>query len=181
MKSLKKYRLFVLNDEHKLRVYAPLAKEIGFNEHLVFMQLEFLASISTTEPKMGRLWTYQSIRDLQEKHFPFWSVATIYRAIQSLVKKGLIVTGNFNSKKYDRTVWYSIEWGTVASTLKSVRAQEIDTNETRSLQNETGFSQNETTIPATSSATSSAKGKRSFHPMKERTPEEIEAAIRRFM
>lgn len=65
-------RLFVLNDPHALRVNAALAMEIGLNESIVLLQLEFLISISDNV-REGRIWTYQSLSELQEAHFPFWS------------------------------------------------------------------------------------------------------------
>src|SRR5215213_1933292 len=102
MAPRRRERLFVLNDPHALRVSAALAMEIGLNESMVLLQLEFLISISDNIHD-GRVWTYQSLHDMRESFFPFWSKATIGRAIQALVARDLIIVGNFNRVGFDRT------------------------------------------------------------------------------
>ncbi len=96
-----------------LRINPTLAKEIGVNESIVLLQLEYLISISTTEPKDGNKWTYQSLSDLRENYFPFWSCSTINRAIKGLIEKNLIFVANFNKYKYDRTRWFAINYDEV--------------------------------------------------------------------
>jgi hypothetical protein len=98
---------FEPNNSAAPRLWPDLAKEIGLNESILLLQLEYWIRISTTDEREGRRWTYQSTRDIQA-FFPFWSVATIQRAIQSLVKKKLIHVGNFNKYKYDKTRWFAI-------------------------------------------------------------------------
>jgi len=87
-------------------VCPKLAVEIGFNESLLLLQLDFLIAISNHEQE-GQRWTYQSVTDIQ-KMFPFWSRATINRVIKSLENRGLINVSNFNRKKYDKTRWFAI-------------------------------------------------------------------------
>jgi hypothetical protein len=149
--------LLVLNDNHTLRLNRDLAKEIGRNQSIVFLQLDFLIAVSNHVID-GRRWTYQSITDLEES-FPFWKRSTINRAILSLVEQGLITVSNFNKAKYDKTRWFSINLEAVLK-LKSVSVKEESTLEIGSTQNETGSTQNEsrktqdgTTIPKTTSKT----------------------------
>ncbi len=147
-------RLFVLNDPTVLRIVPSLAAEIGLNESILLMQIDFLKSVSTAENHNGRPWTYQSIRDLQEEYFPFWSKDTINRAIASLQAKRLIRCGNFNKAAYDKTRWISINYGKCGR-LKSIQvAGGLSQNATRSTQNATRSTQIETTIPETSTETS---------------------------
>jgi len=147
---MNKLRLFTLNNPRAMVINSDLAVEIGFNESIVFLQLEFLIRNSTSEEHEGRKWTYQSLTDLKENYFPWWSKATIKRAIDHLVEMGLICVGNFNRYKYDRTQWYALCYQGIEA-LSSVKVGGDETcmlqNETRFLQNETQFSQNETTIP----------------------------------
>jgi hypothetical protein len=103
-----------------LRVNPALALEIGFTESLIFLQLEFLIAVSENV-KEGRRWTFQSVDDLH-KMLPWLSKATINRAIKSLEKKGLILVGNFNKYKYDRTRWFAINLEE-ARKLKSIRVK----------------------------------------------------------
>lgn len=140
-------KLIVLNEPYISRLSPALADEIGLNESIVFLQLEFMIAISSNE-RNGKRWTYQSLEDLR-KMFPFWSRETINRAIKSLHKKmGLIEIQNFNRHKYDRTRWFAINEANVAK-LKSIRPSGRHQFEPQSSQFETGSSPDETTIPNT--------------------------------
>ena len=91
-----------------LRVNTALAEEIGLNESVVLLQLEWWIRHSSNV-RDDRQWTYQSLTDMQEKAFPFWSTRTLNRAIKNLIVRGLIVEGNYNKHQYDRTRWFSLE------------------------------------------------------------------------
>ena len=152
----KRDRIFILNDPHALRISGELAQEIGLNESIVLLQVEFLISISDNE-RDGQRWTYQSIRDLQRNYFPWWSIATINRTIESLAEKRLLTVGNYNKAKYDRTRWLALNMDGIAE-LQSVRVfHALFQNETRSAQNETRSAQDETTIPETTTETTTDK------------------------
>ena len=56
----------------------------------------------------NRYWTYSSISTLQHSYFPFWSESQIRRAILSLLKQDVILRGNFNKIRYDKTSWYAL-------------------------------------------------------------------------
>jgi hypothetical protein len=99
-------RLFVLNDSHAPRLSPALATEIGLNESILFLQLEFLIAVKGVMQE-GRPWIRLSVREL-EQEFSFWSYSTINRAVQSLQTRGLITVENFNQAKYDKTRWFSI-------------------------------------------------------------------------
>jgi hypothetical protein len=177
MAARRRERLFVLNDPHALRVSAALAMEIGLNESMVLLQLEFLISISDNIHD-GRVWTYQSLNDMRENFFPFWSKATIGRAIQALVERNLVIVGNFNRAGFDRTPWYALNPDGLRA-LTSLRYETLTSQiETRTShagtsasQNETSTSQPGTTIPETTSETTPEKNgyKRPT------TPEELDA------
>lgn len=55
----------------------------------------------------GRYWTYASCRELQEQ-FPYMTTRQIQYALKKLIESGLILTGCFNAKGYDRTTWYTV-------------------------------------------------------------------------
>jgi len=161
-------RVFTLNEPNAPRLNPALAAEIGLNESILFLQLEFLIAICHHEYD-GKRWTYQSVTDL-ERIFPFWSRATINRTIHSLETHDLISVGNFNKAKYDRTRWFAMNMERAAK-LKSLRVAACDTrsaqddtdstqNEMRSTQLETASTQNETTIPeSTTEATTENNNK----------------------
>lgn len=55
----------------------------------------------------GRYWTYGSVAAWKSAN-PFLSEKQIVTAFKYLKEEGVIITGNFNKHKYDRTTWYSI-------------------------------------------------------------------------
>lgn len=83
-------RTFIINDPSAPRLVPALAKEIGLNESILFLQIEYWIAISNNL-RDGRKWTYQSTSDLR-KTFPFWSDATIKRIVKSLKERNLIYT-----------------------------------------------------------------------------------------
>lgn len=55
----------------------------------------------------GYYWTYNSKKALSEL-FPYLSEKQVRTAIENLVNDGILITGNYNEMKMDRTMWYSI-------------------------------------------------------------------------
>lgn len=155
-------RLLIPNDPHPMRIERDLAKEIGLNESIVLLQLEYLIGISNNE-RDGRLWTYQTLQDLHTIYFPWWSIATISRIVKTLEEKELITIGNFNKLGYDRTQWFALnDVGIARLTSVLMQSDAISQNEKWTFQNaksilqndqmdhvklQNGLDQNETTIP----------------------------------
>lgn len=54
----------------------------------------------------GRFWTYNSCKGLI-KQFPYMKEGKIKRILTSLVESGLLMKGNYNTNRYDRTCWYA--------------------------------------------------------------------------
>ena len=91
----------------------------------------------------GRYWVYGSVRKIAEAH-PYLSRAKVHRALKKLEEAGAIKTDTFNKMCWDKTTWYTL----------TDEILDLSQNETggvskrnRASQNETGVSQNETTIP----------------------------------
>ena len=55
----------------------------------------------------GRYWTYNSIKAFKAL-FPYLTDNQLRRALNKLVEENLVVTGNYNQKAYDRTLWYAL-------------------------------------------------------------------------
>ena len=100
-------RLLVLNDPYSMRISSELAQEIGLNESIMLLQLEYLISISAHE-RDGKLWTRQSLTEMKSKYFGWWSIATISRVIKDLEKMELIHVGTYNRHGYDKTQWFAL-------------------------------------------------------------------------
>lgn len=56
--------------------------------------------------KEGRCWTYQSRKEIA-LHFPYWNLERVRYLGDKLVEMGVIITGNFNKSKMDKTIWYA--------------------------------------------------------------------------
>lgn len=98
----------LLLSERPLVILPSLAVEIGLNEAIILQQLHYW--IKNSERHIdGKKWVYNTYGDWQ-KQFPFWSKSTIRRSLSSLEKQGLIITGNFNKSKIDKTKWYTINY-----------------------------------------------------------------------
>lgn len=55
----------------------------------------------------GYYWTYNSTRAFKEL-FPYLSQKQIETALRKLRDENILITGNYNEVKYDRTLWYAI-------------------------------------------------------------------------
>jgi DNA-binding PadR family transcriptional regulator len=137
-------RVFLSNPGPTLRIQPDLAEEIGFNEHIAFLQLEFLVATRGTE-REGHAWLRISLRELRTCGLAFWSVSKISRVLGELEQRGLIKTASDPRDRTDTTKWYAISPEGV-SRLRSVKvvSEEVDpvskckTLKSNDLQNETG-------------------------------------------
>ena len=87
-----------------------LAKRYGTDEAIFLENLIFWVIRNRENEKNffdGRTWTYNSVRALKSL-FPFWSDYQMRRVLDSLLKQGVIVKGNYNKNPYDRTMWYAL-------------------------------------------------------------------------
>jgi uncharacterized phage protein (TIGR02220 family) len=98
----------LLIGEKPLMVIPALAVKIGLNEALVLQQIHYWVK-SSKHVIEGRKWIYNTYKAWQLQ-FPFWSESTIKRTIHSLEDQGLIITGNWNHSKMDKTKWYTIDY-----------------------------------------------------------------------
>lgn len=108
----------VLFDDYPIMVDRVLAKEIGLNEAIVLQQVHYWIQFNQRTGnnfKDGRYWTFNSMTKWHEETFYFWSFNTLRRTFKSLEEKGILISGNFNKKGYDRTKWYAINYEKLAS------------------------------------------------------------------
>lgn len=103
----------LLIDDYPIQVLPKLATEIGLNEAIILQQIHYWLNQSSHNHD-GKKWIYNTYDDWN-KQFPFWSVMTIRRAINSLEKQKLILIANYNKAGFDKTRWYSIDYSVVGS------------------------------------------------------------------
>lgn len=129
----------LLIDDYPILVLPTLASEIGLNEAIVLQQMHYWLKKSNHNYD-GRRWIYNSFPEWQ-KHFPFWSVMTIKRAVYSLEKQNLLYVGNYNKAKFDKTKWYSINY----EKLEGMKRPSYQNDTTSVSKRNDGVYQNDTT------------------------------------
>lgn len=122
--SAQKWQIYTAANPTVERIIPDLAKEIGLNESIVLMQLAFWIKTSNNVVD-GVYWTYQTMQEMQQKAFPYWSVDTIRRIIHNLQKSGYILIGQHNKRKGDNTQWYALEPDKL-SALKSIIVAQVE-------------------------------------------------------
>lgn len=132
-----------------------LAAEIGLNESIVLLQISFWISISNNI-RDGKYWMYKSLTEMHTEKFIWMGRSTLARTIDNLAEMKLILIGNYNEAKYDKTQWFAIE-PEHCSALKTILCMPINEGDLSKLsQNGTppssrekysDLSQNGTTIP----------------------------------
>lgn len=87
-----------------------IAAKFGIESAVILNFLEFWISKNKANEKHfhdGRYWTYNSNKAMLEI-FPYMTENIIRKAVKRLVDGGILVTGNYNEDKWDRTLWYAI-------------------------------------------------------------------------
>lgn len=87
-----------------------IAKNIGIHQAILLNNLYFWIEKNRHNNQNfydGKYWTYNS-RKAFSKLFPYMSERQITYYLADMKKKGIIITGNYNSNLHDRTLWYAI-------------------------------------------------------------------------
>jgi hypothetical protein len=87
------------------------ATDYGVDEAIMIQNFIFWIEKNLANGKNhhdGRTWTYNTQQAFTFL-FPFWSYKQIRRILDSLVKKDVLVTGNYNKTPFDRTLWYAFK------------------------------------------------------------------------
>lgn len=110
--------------EHQFCI--EIASVYGIEEAIIIHNLYFWIKKNVANGNNfhdGRYWTYNSSKAFSIL-FPYMTESKIYRVLKSLEEKGLIVKGNYNDTKYDRTTWYSLS----DKALEELNVLKYDTN-----------------------------------------------------
>jgi hypothetical protein len=85
------------------------AQQYGIAEAILIKNFQFWIEHNFRNDRNffdGRTWTYNSVRAFLEL-FPYMTKKQIYGALGRLEAAGVLITGNYNDTKYDRTTWYA--------------------------------------------------------------------------
>ena len=103
----------LLFNEEPITINRLAAKVLGLNEAIVVQQIHYWLNINEKAKKNiidDKVWTFNTYEKWQKENFDFWSVKTIKRIFDSLEKKGILIKGRYNQKKYDRTLWVTLNY-----------------------------------------------------------------------
>ena len=103
----------LLFNEEPITINRLAAKVLGLNEAIVVQQIHYWLNINEKAKKNifdNKVWTYNTYEKWQNENFDFWSTKTVRRVFDSLEKKGILIKGNYNKKKYDRTLWVTLDY-----------------------------------------------------------------------
>lgn len=92
----------------KYEVHCGIAEKCGVHAALLMDYIRIKTMDSDYDfNTQAYSWERISEKDFVEQ-FPFMSSRQISYAIKKLIDNNLIVTGNFNDSKFDKTLWYSL-------------------------------------------------------------------------
>ena len=103
----------ILFNEEPITINRLGAKILGLNEAIVVQQIHYWLEINRRAKINfydGRTWTYNTYEKWQRENFDFWSLATLKRIFKKLFNEKILLKGNYNSYKYDRTLWVTINY-----------------------------------------------------------------------
>ena len=107
-----------LIDEHPITFHPTLALAIGVNEAILLQKINLWLNCKPHNAD-GRSWIYNTYKSWQQQ-LPFWSESTIKRIIKNLFDMKILIKGNYNDKKFDNTLWYSIDYEKLDEIVKNV-------------------------------------------------------------
>lgn len=89
---------------------SEIAEEYGVNAAVILQHIAFWIKTNEANERNchdGYYWTYNSLKAFQ-RLFPYMSERQINTALKKLIAEGIIITGNYNEIRYDRTLWYAL-------------------------------------------------------------------------
>ena len=99
----------LLFDERPLVILPSLAVALGdLDEAAILQQIHYWTQKNMNVVD-GYSWVYNSMDEWQ-KQFPWLSKRSLDRKFKKLKDKNLLIIGNYNKKKFDKTNWYRINY-----------------------------------------------------------------------
>ena len=90
--------------------YIEDAEKHGVEKAVILYNLRFWLEKNKANDKNlhdGYYWTYNSAKAFATL-FPYYNSSKIHRLLTQMESEGLVLSGNYNKKGYDRTKWYSM-------------------------------------------------------------------------
>ena len=113
---------------HSFSFDSGVATLCGVNAALVYAHICFWIKQNSQREDCwheDKAWMYQS-QDQIAKHFEFMSRDQVQRSIDILIKKGILIKGNFNIRALDKVTWYSVPDEIFKKLVTIVRNRTVD-------------------------------------------------------
>lgn len=99
----------MLIDDYPILFLPKLAEMLGSSDRaLLLQQIHYWLQKSQHEHD-GHKWIYNTIKNWH-KQFNWISERTLRSILKYLEDEGILLTGNYNKLKFDRTKWYTIDY-----------------------------------------------------------------------
>lgn len=108
----------MINYGHRIEADEKIVNKLGMTEAII-IQLVDEETTKSTNTHDGKKWVCKSLKDWHSQNFKFISLNTMINKFNSLEKMGLLITGNFNKTKYDKTKWYRVDYEKLDELIKS--------------------------------------------------------------
>lgn len=103
----------LIENEPVMTYQTSVALAVGLHEAMLLQQIHYWIEVNKAKSDSvmidGRYWTYNTYEEWQ-KQFPFWTSKTVRNIVKKLRDLGVLIIGNHNRMKSDRTLWYSIDY-----------------------------------------------------------------------
>ena len=107
----------VLRGKAVIPISVEIGEAFGVCEALLIQQIHFWCT-SHGHLKSGYRWCRNTYTEWAS-HLRMFSERSIERALRGLAKQGVVVTGVFNKKGYDRTRWYRLDYEKLCAQMAS--------------------------------------------------------------
>ena len=98
-------------------MFSPkLAKAVGVSKAIILQQIHYWAKEVNEKAekesvyKENYYWTKRTVKEWHEGELNFISERQLKRLFKSMEEEGLIVIDSFNTKRYDKTNWYRVNY-----------------------------------------------------------------------
>lgn len=103
-----------------------LSLKIGLTKAAIIQQIDYWLQ-KTNNIHDGKKWVYNTLKDWHNQDFGFISLNAMINNFNALVDMGLLVTGNFNKWRGDRTKWYTIDYDKLNELIDEEPVQQSET------------------------------------------------------
>lgn len=132
----------LLFDEQPIVFDRTLAREIGDRHATMLQRIHYWVEINRKNAnkhafKCGYYWTYKSLEKWHSEDFDYLSLSTVRRTLEDLIKKGYLITGEYNKLRSDRTKWYRVNKEKIEELYNKIQAKkQMLNNANANIQNE---------------------------------------------